>query len=504
MFTIHRNGLRNWFPLISTKVHAAVFSNSEEIVVCLSMPVSGSSIYAMFDSHSRPSHPNRPAFTISSQLDEILISLGRVLFPTFPNTSPSDTNSKLHFSAHLLESTSNICLLDVKDTIKKSIDHLSTTSSNTDGSEPQAAPQSVGSEHMALLRTQAENWRKHQRTESSIINSKGASRSTSRTPSEIKRVQTSSETHCRGEFGWQLSLLTPDPAQDDEKGNDVEGSKEPPPPASLSGVENKENIPPNTGSSPRKSDFTWMKSLILLPDHSQFGQGDHTSVADNSKAGPSGLSHVRSQDFSWQRSLEGTTLRETETEIGRREESELERHDRAPSSSARSDYAWQTALLQQLQEEEELAASVAPNSSGDKVWIVALQKRIQEEEKLNSNGHGTSSSSFTRSDLDWQLAVQLQAEEVDHDEVYNRNNGVGNSSTFQTITLPTSTPTTFECGVCGELHDISEKIGLDDCGHTFCKTCLGTFTKTKIEEGRYPIFCPECLPDRTRITKPRP
>lgn len=437
---------------------------------------------------------------MSNQLDEILISLGQVLFPTFPNSSSSDTNSKLHFSAHLLESTLNICLLDVKDTIKKSIDHLSSMSSNTDVGEPQAAPQSVKSEHVASLRTQAENWRKEQRMDSTI-NSKGTSRTTSRTPSEIKRQQNSSETYRRSEFGWQLSLLTPDPA-DDGKGNSEEGSEDLPPPSSLSGVENKENIPPITGPSPRKSDFTWMRSLLAPSDHSQFGKEDHTGVADNAKAGPSGLSHVRSQEFSWQRSLEGTALRETETEIGRREESKLERHDKAPSSSARSDYAWQTALLQQLQEEEELAASIAPNTSGDKVWILALQKRIQEEEKLMSNDHGTSSSSFTRADLDWQLAVQLQAEEVDNDEVYNRNNGVGNSSTLQTITLPTSTPTTFECGVCGELHDLSEKVGLD-CGHAFCKDCLTTFTKTKISEGRYPIFCPECLPDRSRTTKTR-
>ena len=481
-------------------------------MVCLRMPVSGSSIYAMFDSHSRPSHPNRPAFTMSNQLDDILISLGQVLFPTFPNSSPSDTISKLHFSAHLLESTPNICSLDMKDTIKKSIDHLSAKSSNTDGGEPQAGPQSVGSEHVALLRTQAGNWRKQQRMESSII-SKGRSRSTSRTPSEVKRVQNPSETHRRNEFGWQLSLLIPDPVQDDEKSNGTEGNEDLPPPASLIGAEDKENIPPITGSSSRKSDFTWMKSLILPPE---FGGGadDDSPLAKNAvKSGPSGPSHVRSHEFSWQRSLEGTTLRETEKEDGKTtllsdsfglgEEPKLERHDKAPSSSARSDYAWQTALLQQLQEEEELAASVAPNASGDQVWIVALQKRIQEEERLNSNSHGASSSSFTRSDLDWQLAVQLQAEEVDHDEVYNRTSGVGNSSTFRTVTLPTSTPTTFECGVCGELNDVSEKIGPDDCGHAFCKVCLGTFTKTKIEEGRYPIFCPECLPDRTRTTKTR-
>jgi len=483
--------------------------------VCLRMPVSGSSIYAMFDSHPRPSHPNRPAFTMSSQLDETLTSLGQVLFPTFPNSSPSDTVSKLHFSAHLLESTPNICSLDVKDTIKKSIDHLSAKSSNTDGGEPQAAPQSVGSEHVALLRTQAGNRRKQQCTESSIINSKGRSRSTSRTPSEAKRVQNPSETHRRNEFGWQLSLLIPDPVQDDEKSNDAEENEDLPPPASAISVKDKENIPPITGSPPRKSDFTWMKSLILPPE---FGQGsgadDDSPLAKNTtKTGPSGPSHVRSQEFSWQRSLEGTTLREMEKDTGKTtllsdsfgvgEESKLARHDKAPSSSARNDYAWQTALLQQLQEEEELAASVVPNASGDQVWKVALQKRIQEEQRSNSNSHGASSSSFTRSDLDWQLAVQLQAEEVDHDEVYNRTSGVGNSSTFRTVILPTSTPTTFECGVCGELHDISEKIGPDDCGHAFCKVCLGTFTKTKIEEGRYPIFCPECLPDRTRTTKTR-
>ena len=51
---------------------------------------------------------------------------------------------------------------------------------------------------------------------------------------------------------------------------------------------------------------------------------------------------------------------------------------------------------------------------------------------------------------------------------------------------------THECGVCHEVHAIALMIQLPTCSHTFCRECLCTFTKTRIKEGRYPIFCPVC------------
>ncbi|KDR70086.1 hypothetical protein GALMADRAFT_214829 [Galerina marginata CBS 339.88] len=54
----------------------------------------------------------------------------------------------------------------------------------------------------------------------------------------------------------------------------------------------------------------------------------------------------------------------------------------------------------------------------------------------------------------------------------------------------------FECGVCGENRDVTEKLTLADCVHFFCKECLTTYAKTKIDEAQYPIPCPGCLAEK--------
>jgi len=56
-----------------------------------------------------------------------------------------------------------------------------------------------------------------------------------------------------------------------------------------------------------------------------------------------------------------------------------------------------------------------------------------------------------------------------------------------------------ECGVCNELYSVAQIIQLPTCRHIFCRECLRTFTETRINEGRYPIFCPVCAIERTTV-----
>ncbi|KAF8202186.1 hypothetical protein BJ912DRAFT_943999 [Pholiota molesta] len=141
-------------------------------------------------------------------------------------------------------------------------------------------------------------------------------------------------------------------------------------------------------------------------------------------------------------------------------------------------YSWEAALARQLQEEEELSMMIVSRHRAyrdtfrETAWLVALQRSIEEEQEANA-----SSSASTEG-----------------------NNTPTNSSTFTTLQLPRVLES-FECGVCAEVHNVAVKISLPICGHMFCKECLTTYTKAKIDDGRYPIFCPECVAERPRAIK---
>ncbi|KAF9480533.1 hypothetical protein BDN70DRAFT_805202 [Pholiota conissans] len=101
--------------------------------------------------------------------------------------------------------------------------------------------------------------------------------------------------------------------------------------------------------------------------------------------------------------------------------------------------------------------------------------------------------------MDWHLAFQLQQASSSSASTIGNNTPL-NSSTFTTLQLPPAQEN-FECGVCAEVHNVNVRISLADCGHMFCKECLTTYTRTKIGDGRYPIFCPECVVERPRAIK---
>lgn len=146
---------------------------------------------------------------------------------------------------------------------------------------------------------------------------------------------------------------------------------------------------------------------------------------------------------------------------------------------------WISDLLKQLQEEEEITASLGYQVSCEDAWLVALQKRVLGLE------------------LDWQLAAQLQEAET---HILFRSPRKMATSLVQEVVNSGSrnmSDFTFDCGICGDSYDNNVKISLVVCGHTYCRDCVTALVKAKIDDNRYPIVCPDCLVDRSRTDKCR-
>jgi hypothetical protein len=186
---------------------------------------------------------------------------------------------------------------------------------------------------------------------------------------------------------------------------------------------------------------------------------------------------------------------------------------------------WEDFLMKQLQEEEELIASSAGYLSQDRAWILSLRKRrIAEEDIVNNAVASSSSTSYTQlgqkersstflHEFDFKPFSSTEGESSTrhrhprHSPLFPSYLDALQSSnrTFTALELSTSdfSAESHECGVCNELHGEAQIIRLPTCRHTFCRECLRTFTKTRINEGRYPIFCPVCAIERTRVNHSR-
>lgn len=54
----------------------------------------------------------------------------------------------------------------------------------------------------------------------------------------------------------------------------------------------------------------------------------------------------------------------------------------------------------------------------------------------------------------------------------------------------------FECVICFENIPEDEGIHLDPCAHGFCRNCLAGHVCSKIEERKFPVFCPLCIAEQ--------
>ncbi|KAL0953722.1 hypothetical protein HGRIS_004912 [Hohenbuehelia grisea] len=55
---------------------------------------------------------------------------------------------------------------------------------------------------------------------------------------------------------------------------------------------------------------------------------------------------------------------------------------------------------------------------------------------------------------------------------------------------------TFTCKVCFDKYDDDDKAEIATCQHIFCRECLRGWITSKINDHRFPIFCPSCTADR--------
>ncbi|KAF9231835.1 hypothetical protein BU15DRAFT_55690, partial [Melanogaster broomeanus] len=69
------------------------------------------------------------------------------------------------------------------------------------------------------------------------------------------------------------------------------------------------------------------------------------------------------------------------------------------------------------------------------------------------------------------------------------------------VELTSHLQATFRCGICLEEQPEDNAATVDDCSHTVCRTCLRDFVSSKIQDHRFPIFCPICTAS-DKNTKP--
>ncbi|KAJ6567087.1 hypothetical protein B0H19DRAFT_718467 [Mycena capillaripes] len=57
----------------------------------------------------------------------------------------------------------------------------------------------------------------------------------------------------------------------------------------------------------------------------------------------------------------------------------------------------------------------------------------------------------------------------------------------------------FECGVCFDKYPEDYVSRIAECAHAFCRDCMKGYVVSKLKAKLYPIFCPVCVTDTTRI-----
>lgn len=493
--------VRAWFSQTSRSVRATVLSQSGEVLLCLRIPVMDSTVYALFDCHPRSHHPHAPAFILSKRLDDIIAVADNIFSEGRKDIPLGNADPYHHLSVHCIGADPYGHLLDVKELLSYSISHLRKRSAAA-----------LASDHLALLQAQAEQRKSQLKSvaETSHTENKDKSEampvpsgSSSPTKSGLNHSQSISARR-HSEFGWQLALLSKlEPAS---SGDSTSKPYQDPAHTLFDSVDNKENIAPTPRAKPfisRTHECTTIEEINDQPLESNA----EPRPQDNPQPSPAppepqaeqqmdSKSQIMKEKFPAIVSIDYPSLSHKELEA---ETTTVLEPSASTSVTYGHDYSWEAALACQLQEEEELSMMMVSRHRAyrDTAWLIALQRSIEEEHLASS-----STSVGAGAAMDWQLAVQLQQEEANASSSASTegNNTPANSSTFTTLQLP-HVPESFECGVCAEVYNVTVKISLPTCGHMFCKECLTTYTKTKIDDGRYPIFCPECVAERPRAIK---
>ncbi|KAI0353495.1 hypothetical protein OH77DRAFT_1427184 [Trametes cingulata] len=132
-------------------------------------------------------------------------------------------------------------------------------------------------------------------------------------------------------------------------------------------------------------------------------------------------------------------------------------------------------------------------SSGRQAWSTIPSRFTGWFAGSSSAGGEEGASRGGRSDApdptesDRQIALEMQ-------QAFDKEN---KELTEQLDDLRAVQPKFFECGICFEQYQEDHLALVQPCKHVYCRTCLGSFAVSKIEEHRYPILCPQCTADKT-------
>jgi hypothetical protein len=557
---------RRLFPPESLKhITAVVFTQTPELLVCFRFRSSASHIFVIFDAHSRSEHPFGPAFILASDIDVIATHVNQLL--TQPSISKSTTKqddiTNCSITALVIESRDRPSAIDEQDLLAKSVAFLfekfitvDRISSNLDLYTPvfgleqlrvretqrlvHAPHNNQQTSHSKPLTRRSEfGWQLNLQVSdtSSAVDPKNNNLAEHPNPLEVRKTRStidlpktsdSKSLTRRNEFGWQWNLQVSD---------------------SSSAVDPKNN---NLAEHPNLLEVKKTRSTIDLPKTSDsdllLDPGpDGKVIVSNADEDNTAHSLLRSRsEFGWQLALQQTSIKDSRCKLEDLEivasailsqAEKIQRHrvvvgkEREEASDEffatqtlkGSISAWEDNLTKQLQDEEELVASSAGYLSQESAWILSWRKLlIAEEDKVNNAAASSSSTSYTQlgqedissflHEFDFKHLSSTESESSTihrpsrHSPLFpSYLDALQSSNRFTTLELPTNEflAESHECGVCNELHGAAQIIQLPTCKHTFCRECLRTFTKTRINEGRYPILCPVCAIERTRINHSR-
>ena len=122
-----------------------------------------------------------------------------------------------------------------------------------------------------------------------------------------------------------------------------------------------------------------------------------------------------------------------------------------------------------------------------RLWVEQQQLREAQRKPAGVQKHAydvslfpdhSKSSAFEQiSELDdFERAVQIQLELDEEDRRFREEHWQD----------------TFDCGICLETCPKDDITCLESCTHVFCRNCMRNHIRSKLQEQRFPIFCPTC------------
>jgi Ring finger domain len=184
--------------------------------------------------------------------------------------------------------------------------------------------------------------------------------------------------------------------------------------------------------------------------------------------------------------------------------SEAERHQAEPQSSHLNDWELAEQIQREFDEENMRLWAEQQQLREEELSLVILQDSFPELEVSPPHASPDSKTAPVPApqsqENSFALASQLQQEYEEEDrsiraqlDSFQLTNKIqptldaGDQHLLEKLSQPT-----FDCGVCLETHLEDDVAYIEPCAHAFCRQCIGNHIRTKLNEHRFPIFCPLC------------